>query len=336
MIRFLAALLVVVSHAPVLMGTGVDLCYRFTGGESSFGGVAVAVFFFLSGLFVTNSLQHSRACGDFLRKRCRRIFPQIWVVTLFVTFIFGPMLAIGGGMALPKYLTSPKTWQYLANLFLIPAHDLPGVFTGNPIRTVNGALWTMPVEFACYLSLVVLSYIASFIDGNGKMEKIFHILCFCGIIGLIALSVMLLPEHETVCSILRPVGLFFVGSICCDWKERIKVRPWYGIVALLLLLLTAPLGMFSFGLLFLLPCVIVNMVISAKQVPLRLKLWDISYEMYLVAYPIQQTLICVSGNRMSLSTHIVLTVAIDLVIAWLLSRITESMLGIWDNSLKRP
>ena len=41
--------------------------------------------------------------------------------------------------------------MYLLNSIMILVHNLPGVFCNNINTSVNGPLWTLPVEFLCYI-----------------------------------------------------------------------------------------------------------------------------------------------------------------------------------------
>lgn len=328
LLRFIAALMVIISHTPVLMGIGVDWCYQFTRGESSFGGLSVAIFFFLSGLYVNNSLAHTKKLSEFLKKRCKRIFPQIWIATIVMLLVWGPIIALVNGYSIFDYFGNSQTYIYLANLCLIPVHNLPGVFVNNPITTVNGALWTMPVEFVCYLILMAIAWIASFCKKQKKVEKLFHWLGFVVILVIMLGAKLLLADAETIISIIRPVGIFFVGTLVSDYQNIIPIKTSYGLVALLLLVITAPLGLFSFALLLLLPYVICVLIIGTKQMQWDCKLFGMSYEMYIVGYPIQQTLIAISGNHLSQIALNCLAILADIVLAaglyeltiWLMDR----------------
>lgn len=149
------------------------------------------------------------------------------------------------------YYLNKETYIYLANLVLIPIHNLPGVFTDNPITTFNGALWTMPVEFVCYILLMLIAQ-------------------------------LLLQNAEFVISVIRPVGMFFAGTLCCDYQEKIMINIPLGMIACVGLIASAPMGVFSYGLLFLLPYIICSLVIGTKQTKWRCAIFELSYEMYLV------------------------------------------------------
>lgn len=323
LLRFIAAIFVIISHTPVLTDRGTDVCYTFTRGESSFGGLAVAIFFFLSGLYVNRSMEHCSCLGDFFRKRCKRIFPQIWIVTFFAVFVWGAVLSLCGGNSLSFYYLNKETYIYLANLVLIPIHNLPGVFTDNTITTFNGALWTMPVEFACYILLMVITWICSFLPHSQKGERVLHWLGFLGAFGIMLGAQLFLPDAEFIVSVIRPVGIFFGGTLCCDYQDKIAIHIPLGVIACVILVASAPLGLFSYGLLLLLPYVICSLVIGTKQTKWRCAIFELSYEMYLVGYPIQQTLIAVRGNHVSQIGLTATAVVIDIVMAWLLFRVTQ-------------
>ena len=73
LLKFICAILVIVGHANPITGTGVDILTEYTGGECSFGGLAVGVFFFFSGLYVTKSLSKTVNLRTYLAKRVERI-----------------------------------------------------------------------------------------------------------------------------------------------------------------------------------------------------------------------------------------------------------------------
>src|SRR4051794_11831245 len=76
--RLAMATLVIYSHTfPLLYGSnqGIEPLARVTGGQLTFGALAVDVFFIISGFLITMSWQHSRGTFDFLKRRLRRIAP---------------------------------------------------------------------------------------------------------------------------------------------------------------------------------------------------------------------------------------------------------------------
>lgn len=149
LIRMGAAVAVLVSHAwPLSYGRGtVEPLEAATG--NSLGTLAVYVFFVLSGFFITASWERSADPGDFVRARSLRLFPALAVSLLLAAFLLGPAVTALSPLA---YLLDPGTWRFVvANLSLIhPQFTLPGVYMANPYPTVEGSIWTLQHEAACY------------------------------------------------------------------------------------------------------------------------------------------------------------------------------------------
>ena len=151
-LRLAAAGAVVVDHAFLLTGHPTPVLLAWTGRELHLGGLAVLVFFVLSGYLVTSSWLAEPDLARFLRKRVLRIFPGLATVLLLSVLLLGPAVT---QLPLAEYLSSGQTWSYLRGVLLapIPLH-LPGVFLDNPgTDYVNGSLWTLPLELIAYCLL---------------------------------------------------------------------------------------------------------------------------------------------------------------------------------------
>ena len=94
-------------------------------------GSGLDIFFAISGYMVTGSWLRTPQLGTFLWKRTLRILPGLTACVLFTTFILGARLT---RFPLAEYLTNPGTLGYLSNIILSPALYLPGVFRGPPGR----------------------------------------------------------------------------------------------------------------------------------------------------------------------------------------------------------
>ena len=105
--------------------------------------VAVKVFFFISGLLITNSLLEKRSVGDFIVARCCWIFPALLVVLLLSAFVIGPFYST---LELPEYLAHPKVYQYVgANLLLLGQGSLPGGVHGQSFAPTRQWSLVVPV-----------------------------------------------------------------------------------------------------------------------------------------------------------------------------------------------
>jgi peptidoglycan/LPS O-acetylase OafA/YrhL len=112
--------------------------------------VAVKAFFVVSGFLIFMSYERSSSIRSYAEKRIRRIYPAYFVVVMLCAIGL-----VGISTKTPAdYFSSAWVKYVLANLsflnFLHP--ELPGVFDGNRLQAVNGALWTLKIEVMFYLS----------------------------------------------------------------------------------------------------------------------------------------------------------------------------------------
>lgn len=156
LVRILAAATVVLSHATVLHGgvEAADWAQRVS--PFSFAAHAVNVFFVLSGLLVTASLERDPSPDAYVAKRVARIVPGLVVASLVVALVVGPAVTT---LPLDSYFGSWRTWAYpvLAGIFLRAPASLPGVFDALPAAgMVNEPIWTLKYEVLCYALLPAL------------------------------------------------------------------------------------------------------------------------------------------------------------------------------------
>lgn len=152
LLRLLAALAVVVSHA-VFLRTGNKADEIFAGASVyNLGDHAVNVFFVLSGLTVAASLDRSGSSVHFLIARLLRIFPGLIVCTALLVTV-GIVVTECSPVA---YLADARVLKYVLKTVSLStgAAELPGVFSNNPHPSVvNASLWTLKFELLCYVLL---------------------------------------------------------------------------------------------------------------------------------------------------------------------------------------
>jgi peptidoglycan/LPS O-acetylase OafA/YrhL len=132
---------------------------------------AVDAFFVISGLLIYRSYVRSSSVRSYSEKRVRRIYPAYVTVVVLAALALCPL----SSLPVSQYFGA-GFWKYLgANLaflnFLAPS--LPGVFTSNSISGVNGALWTLKIEVAFYLFVPILHWICSRLGTKKVMGAIF-------------------------------------------------------------------------------------------------------------------------------------------------------------------
>lgn len=282
--RFIAALLVIFSHAyPICLGsTGLDPLERFTSEQLSFGGLAVSVFFVYGGFLIAQSADRSKTARHYFVSRCLRIFPALWFAVFTLAFIIGPLFS---SLSTSAYFQSSDTYLYLLNGVLILRHPLPGVFTHNVYNaTVNGALWTLPIEFLCYIACFIAYKLGFFQKKRFIWSLPIMIAFYFGMPQLIGADSILNAA-------LRPVVLFYIGIGFYVYREHISLRIPVALLCLFIIIISIPLGILEYAFLLCFPYIMFTFGFGCRQIwPNFTKRGEFSYGIYLWGWPIQQRL----------------------------------------------
>lgn len=286
--RFLLASLVLFSHTDLLLGQP-EFFSRWTHGQIQGGNFAVNFFFVLSGFLITRSWLKSRGLLDYLRKRVWRIYPGYLTAVAVDILLIGPLAA--GSVA--GYFSELRPIGALVTALLLSGIVAPRVFQEQPSPYMNGSLWTIPYEFLCYLLVAVLGLTGLLGERRGLWLSGLLFLCLYGVYvgnhcqtGEPAWS---LTNHL---ALTRLAMYFMAGSFCSYLPRSFFTRPALIAGLSALLLVTSQ----TTGLRALLPC-------AGSYVFFAVGFWrpsrfalpkpriDISYGIYLYAYPLQQLLI---------------------------------------------
>lgn len=285
-LRLLAALLVVFGHSWSLTASGPDPLNRLTGYAA--GSAGLAVFFTISGYLITRSALERRP-GRFLYLRCLRILPALFVVTLFETFIVGPIFF---ERSVPEYFASRQSWGHLKNVTLyFGSFDIKGVFIDNPLKGLNGSTWTLPIEMTLYVAALLA---ATF--GLLRARAMPFLLALCiGTYAYARAKGLAFPDNvgpEIVNKVaLYPLalwGLFFcVGSSMWIYRDRLEMSGGIACCAVLLLIVARSIWDAAFVGCFAYLTIYFALAIRPLGFAGR-RLGDISYGVYVFAWPIQQ------------------------------------------------
>lgn len=152
--RIILASLVIVMHS-VATSNGIEANQVLW--ESPLGGffkLILPMFFALSGFLVSGSMDRCETIISFAGLRLIRIYPALAVEVLISAILIGPIVTT---VSLQSYFTDPQFLRYLVNVTGHISYILPGVFEDNPLPDiVNGQLWTVKWELACYIVLIGL------------------------------------------------------------------------------------------------------------------------------------------------------------------------------------
>ncbi len=162
-------------------------------------------------------------------------------------------------------------------------HQLPGVFTNNPSGdVVNAALWTLPVEFICYI-LCFISYKLTKFD-----KKKFLLLS----VPVFVLAVVYYVKFSPLqLSVVRAVLLFFLGVLIWVLRDHITISPVLGLASIVLWFVMVFGGIDNLAMLTVFPiacfCLAYGMGNHFSKFGTK---FELSYGIYLWAFPIQQAL----------------------------------------------
>ncbi len=317
LIRFCAALLVILCHAyPISMGEGhMDLLGRITGGQIHFGNLAVCIFFLYGGFLIAKSAERLQTAGAYFKARVFRLFPCLIAVTFFLSFLAGPCLTT---YSLGEYFSQKGTYLDLLNSIMVLTHNLPGVFEGNIYgQTVNGPLWTLPIEFLCYIMCFLIWGIGLL---NEKWMK-WTIPLFAA--GMIGLKLILDPQGLLV-SALRPAGLFYAGMLYYVYRDKIRLY-WQGaLLCLCALVFFTWRGFLDVVIYVFLPYLLMYIGYGTRyKFSNFARYGEISYGIYLCGWPIQQVICMQFGGKMEPWLNFLLTLPIAVLCGYLLYRLVE-------------
>lgn len=317
--RLLGAVLVIVGHAYHLLRREAELPFAFGFPVSTLG---VVIFFSISGYLITASWTSKRAVLPYFAARCLRIFPALIAVVLVSMFVVGPLVT---NLSTHDYFRAPSFHGYFSNIWLLPQYDLPGVFTDLPYaNAVNGSLWTLPAEFFCYLVVPLVC-----VRWLGVRVPV--------LAGLLALSLYLahIPAlsspiiYGTRLSDAASMWVYFAaGALLRSAQERypgifradVAVLALLGQIAMTSLYPTAVIWMtWAF-----LPYAIITAGLTSTPVIRRASRYgDLSYGVYLWAFPVQQLVVLTIGT-VRMGVNLPLVTIISMALAWLSWHVIES------------
>jgi peptidoglycan/LPS O-acetylase OafA/YrhL len=270
-LRFWAATAVVWAHSYPLSAGQPDPLDVLTGHQADIGAIAVAAFFAISGYLITQSYQRTQSPIRYSWARSLRIFPALIVVLFLTAFLLGPVVT---QLPLREYFSDRHTYTYI--LKNIPVfqnqYNLPGVFAENPYPdSVNGSLWTLPPEFRCYVIILAIGMLSLL-----RVSVILTTMALAIIAGKLAGT----EWRLTLC--------FLSGSLFLLSGAR-PSKALSGICAVVLVG-SIFVGMFKLALATAGAYLVLSCGLAGFKIPYPSRYGDLSYGIYIYAFPVQQTL----------------------------------------------
>ncbi len=290
LLRLIFASFVLISHSFVLSGnTDCDwLCYLLNT-KLTLAAMAVKGFFVISGFLIMKSIERNQNFARFLLNRVLRIFPGL-LTALTLTVI---ILVITYTLTNNEFFVEKSVFTYIPrNLFLIDLqYSIEGIFENNPYpKAINGSLWTIPYEVASYLIFSILILV--------RRIKFIHFITVAIFLAVLILKYQIIQIKPfyflnlNFIQFLDLFGFFLAGSLLAlidniylNKKSVVIVSFAIFIFSLILnldflLLISFSVLVISIGIMYWRPFSKFNKNVG-----------DISYGIYLYAFPIQQLLV---------------------------------------------
>lgn len=281
--RLVLAASVILWHSWPLTGRRV----LYTPIEQLLEQVGVDGFFAVSGFLITASWLRNPRLRDYSIARGLRIFPGLWVCLVVVAFVIAPIgVTIQGGSAV-DLLASHAPFKYVLNNAVLNVYyaGIDGTPKDIPWPGVwNGSIWTLVFELICYIAVAVLGVL-------GLATKRWLIpVAFVVTLGATAWFSYPVFAMQTIPQMVaRFAVMFAAGALLHRFRDVLPARWSLVAVSVVLVMVAGLLPNYRvLGAIPLAYAIIVSgALIRNKRLSLRN---DLSYGMYIYAFPVQQSL----------------------------------------------
>jgi peptidoglycan/LPS O-acetylase OafA/YrhL len=292
LLRVAFAMCVLISHSFELVdGNRIREPLTRLFGTLSFGEFGVAGFFIVSGYLIAQSFENSTSIASFIWKRALRIYPGFITASLFCLIVVAPFSG-----AVMSSLIGIELALAPLRMIVLAQPMLPDAFSGLAYQELDGPMWTIAYEFRCYLTVAIVAGLGLF--------RFRRALAFAWI--SLVLATAFIPfetklRRELIQNIagtfhhsLQFSALFASGVVFYLFRDRIRFKTSWAVLAAVALCIclfgqiTSALAVPTLGgyLIFwfaFLP--------STPQLNRINATTDLSYGIYLYAWPIQSLLV---------------------------------------------
>lgn len=310
LLRFILAWSVLIGHSFPISANGSDPISMLLLPYEWIGSIAVSGFFAVSGYLVTASFTQ-RGAVPFIASRVLRLYPAVIVYSLVAILLIGPLCS---SVPVSQYFHSDP-WANMWNATLWEwKYNLPYVFSHNPFAgATNGSSWTLPVELRCYVLVLFLGFFGAFdtrIRANAALMLLLAITYF---------NPVSLPLFDQSSNFASPLTCFLLGSLAWVNRSALPLNWVLAVAALIGPFVAVKIGYFEYVFPLCLTYLLFIFAYRLRHFDMD-RLGDISYGVYIYAWPIQQM---VWRPGQSAYMNIVLSTAIVFPLAYLSWRLVE-------------
>lgn len=311
-LRLVLAVLVILGHSSPIGGFGMDQLEIFSDG-------AVDGFFVLSGFLIAGSRMRLGIL-PFLWRRFLRIMPGFWVCLVVVAFGFAPLASLFPG----EQFDVASAADYVTNNSRLQIHQwgIDGTLASVPLpEEWNSSLWTLVYEFRAYLLAGLLLTLPPLRRFGAMFFPLLAVAA--GAVALAEWGYGQLGSPWMDADAKRFFAFFAAGMALYFLRTRLPSSlVGAGVAALALSALRAT----SYPLYLACAPLLLGYVllVLGGRLPVR---WgarnDISYGIYIYAFPIQQMIALAGGHVLGVVGFAALSTALTVPLAWLSWKLVE-------------
>ncbi|MEZ0165424.1 acyltransferase family protein [Kineococcus sp. LSe6-4] len=314
-LRLALALTVAVVHT-MYLGLG----HQPQAGSTDVGSLAVDGFFVLSGFLVARSWLRLGSLRRFLWHRALRILPAFYVSLALTALVVAPLLAVLSGRSATSVFSGPDSAVgYVTRNagLLMRQFGIAGLGDDGSGSVVNGSLWTLFFEAACYGIVAGLGVLGVLARRRWVVPAL--------LVLLWALTVSATAGYNPVGSelMLRFAFIFLLGVAGHLYADRLPLS--LPLAALAVALVAAGLALLPDYRALGGPAFAYAFLYAVVRLPLRWRpRWDLSYGVYVWHWPIALTLATAGLAGAVGPVFVPLSLAVTAVVAALSWRVVEA------------
>lgn len=298
-LRLIATLAVLFSHSFALYGLREP---QPLAGQT-YGNLAVAMFFSLSGFLVCQSWERDPHWLRFALRRALRILPGLAIAVIITALLIGPIFTT---LSSADYFSSSAVWRYVVRgTLVLGSPQLPGVFESNPYPYVtNASLWTLTYEVLMYLILALIGHWFKNAHLRPACTAAFFLFAATWVtLQLLGWSDLQFPFAArlgidvNVSRVAHLGALFFAGACSYLFRAHIYVSRILAAVLICALVVVSNSTATLVALWFIAPYAMNIFAFKCPKLFRTVNGYDLSYGIYIYAFPIQQMLSQIGSQR---------------------------------------
>jgi len=316
LLRIILALSVLFSHAYLIGGYGQEPFVNLVKNQTYIAEFGVMGFFSLSGYLIAGSYERSESVYVFLWHRIVRIFPGFWFCLLVTGFIIAPVIYYSDHHTISNFPFTGEnsSFSFLYRNFFLEVNQWS---IGDTLKnsayklSLNGSLWSLRPEFYCYIFIMLIGLGGIF--NENKLPFIIITILLYLFYGLkIVFNVSYGPTFLILSNALKLYTCFLLGAFFYMYREKLQFNNKGLIIITAIILLLLKFGGYNIAAPVLISILCISLFSKFKA---KFK-YDISYGLYIYAFPIEQMVYKLWGAYLNVWGFLIITILITAAVSF--------------------